>query len=284
MKRRQSSFVQFCTGFGKWFLVLLLASVLTSSCASVKRDQTTGPGVAEEETPSGELSEGLPFPGYQKKSPYPDDSEIPVTVVSYSDYRDPLIRINRVMFKFNDVTYRYLLIPLAKGYLRITPDPVERCIGNFFHNIKTPIYAVNHLLQGKPKPMSRTLLRFGINSIIGLLGFFDPAKSKFHIKREETHFENTLAHYGIDYGIYLVIPIMGPSDLRRGTGSIVDSFLHPITYLLEFPASTLVQGFDSFQYFAPNAKRYSLLRRKSEDPYIFFRNLYLQGVQRDADY
>jgi phospholipid-binding lipoprotein MlaA len=250
----------------------------------MRSDRGPSPANVEKET-SAKVSNGkLPFPGYQRKSPYPDDSEIPVIVVSYSNYRDPLIHVNRAIFKFNDVTYRYLLIPMANGYRRITPDSVEKCIGNFFHNIKTPIYAVNHLLQGKPKPMGRTLLRFGYNSTIGLLGFFDPAKSKFHIKREETHFENTLARYKVGYGFYLVIPILGPSDLRRGAGSIVDGFLNPIPYFVEFPWSLAIQGFDSFQFFAPNAKRYTLLRRKSEDPYIFFRNLYLQGVQRDADY
>ena len=257
-KRLLENLGQSRTGLGRRFFVFFLAGVLVSGCASVRGDRAAA-HVSDDRDPSP-------------------------TVVSYSDYRDPLIRINRGIFKFNDVTYRCLLIPLSKGYTRFVPDPVERCIGNFFFNIKTPIYAVNHLLQGKPKPMTRTLLRFGINTTMGLLGFFDPAKSKFKIKREETYFENTLAHYSVDYGIYLVIPILGPSDLRRGAGTIADSFLNPVTYLTKFPWSTAIQGFDSFQNFAPVAKRYTLLRRKSEDPYIFFRNLYLQGVQRDADY
>lgn len=273
MRQRGITFISWHIIFYKRCVISLLAGIL--ACGF-----TYGKVLAED---SGER---LPFPGYPKKSPvvtrFSDEPE--PTVVSYTEYRDPLIRVNRVIFKFNDVTYHYLLIPLTKGYRKLVPDPIERGIRNFFYNIKTPVYAVNHLLQGKPKPFGRTLLRFGINTTIGLLGFFDPAKSKFNIKKEETHFENTLAHYGVDYGIYLVIPIMGPADIRRGVGSFVDGFLNPIPYFVEFPWSFAIAGFDNFQNFAPVAKRYDKLRRKPDDPYIYFRNLYLQGVQRDADY
>lgn len=214
----------------------------------------------------------------------PENFALEPTVVSYTKYRDPLIKFNRAVFAFNDVAFRYVLIPVAKGYRKALPDPVERCIGNFFHNLKTPIYTVNHLLQRNPKPMGRTLLRFGINTTVGVLGLFDPARSRFDLAREEVFFNDTLAHYGAGYGFYLVIPILGSSDIRRAGSSLVDSFLNPITYLVDFPFSTIIQGYDNFHEFAPRAKHYGTVRSKSRDPYIFFRNFYLQGVQRDDDY
>lgn len=205
-------------------------------------------------------------------------------VVSYPEYRDPLIRVNRVIFNFNDVTYRYVLIPLSTGYIRAVPEPVRNGIGNFFHNVKTPIYVVNHLLQGRPRPLGRNLLRFGINTTVGLLGLFDPARAWFGLEREAAHFEDTMADYGAEYGIYIVLPFLGSSDLRNGMSMIVDYYLNPIPHAVDRPASSAILGFDYFQEFAPEAERYRTLRREAEDPYIFFRNLYLQGIQRDAEF
>jgi len=204
------------------------------------------------------------------------------TVVGQVKYRDPLIGLNRVIFKLNDVTYRYLLIPLGKGYMKVLPDPVHRSVGNFFHNLKSPIYVVNDALQLKPRPLGRHVSRFVINSTLGLAGLFDPAKTYFGLEKTETHLEETLARYGAGYGIYLVLPLFGPSDLRNGPSQIVDYYLNPVPYLTDNPETTAIMTYDSFQEFAHGAKSYETLRRKADDPYIFFRNLYLQGVERDA--
>lgn len=206
------------------------------------------------------------------------------TVVAYTDYQDPLMPLNRAMFAFNDLTFRIVLIPLGKGYVKVTPKPVRTGIGNVFANLKLPISAVNHLLQFKPKRAGQNLARFAINSTVGIAGIFDPATNEFEMTMLDTDFEDTLAHYGAGYGAYLVLPLFGPTDMRRGTGTVVDYFLHPVTYLADNPESTLINGFDYFQDFAPSGENYLKLRAESGEPYIFFRNLYLQGIQRNADY
>ena len=262
----------------KWVVIalFLMIGVIAHGCASTSGARKSGD--AGNISGAVSKSEKLPFP-YSRGT-----TGIEPTVVSYRNYRDPLIGPNRFMFAFNDVTYRYLLIPLGKGYIRVVPKPVRKSVGNFFFNIKTPVYVVNDLLQAKFKPLGRNLLRFGINTTLGLLGFFDPAKAWFHLEAEENHFERTLSHYGAGYGIYLVLPILGPSDIRNSLSTVADYFLNPIIYLTEDPARTTIQASDYFQEFAPNSDRYITLRRKSDDPYIFFRNLYLQGVQRNVDY
>lgn len=233
-----------------------------SGCATVNGGATPDPAPAT--TPAGQTPPVEP------------------TVVSYPEYRDPLIWLNRGIFAFNDVFFRYLLIPASKAWMWAVPGPARTGVDNFFHNLKTPIYAVNHLLQLEPRPLGRSLARFGINTTIGLLGLFDPAKAWFGLERAETHFGDTLADYGAGYGIYLVLPLLGPSDLRNGTSRFADYFLNPAAYITEEPQTTAVNTFDSFQLFAPGAEGYATLRQKSDDPYLFFRNLYLQGVQRDA--
>jgi len=266
--------------FSKYETNLLVSLLLTVLFAG---GCTPMPGIARGDGSNPPaLSEKLPFPGVHHTGTAEPGLE--PTVVSYPEYHDPLIWLNRGIFVFNDLTYHYLLIPLGKGYVKIVPAPVQGSVSNFFYNLKTPIYSVNHLVQLEPRPLGRTLLRFVINSTVGVLGLFDPARSWWGLEREETDFEATLAHYGAGYGIYLVLPLFGPSDLRNGSALVVDHFLNPIVYLTEDPERTAIQGFDFFQDYAPEADRYDILRRKSEDRYIFFRNLYLQGVQRDADY
>lgn len=260
--------------------LLLLALVLGSGCASAKGGRAGVEGGASAQSPSGP-SAGASL---EKADVLPGASPVEPTVVSMPHYRDPLIRVNRVIFAFNDAAYRYALIPLSKGYIWLVPDRARGCVANFFHNLKTPVYVANDILQLEPKPLGRHLARFVVNSTVGLGGLFDPAEAWFGLKRTRTGFEATLARYGAGYGIYLVLPIFGSSDLRNAPGLAADYLLNPIPYLTENPATTAVMTYDSFQEFAPDADEYETLRRKLEDPYIFFRNLHLQGVRRDAHY
>jgi phospholipid-binding lipoprotein MlaA len=213
-------------------------------------------------------------------------SEDEITVVSYeeSEYKDPLMGFNRAMFAFNDFSYRYVLIPVAKTYNYIAPQPVRTGVSNVFANIKAPIHIINHLLQWEPSKAGTTTARFLINTTVGIAGIFDPASAWFDLQKNETGFSDTLADYGSGYGSYLVLPFIGPSDLRSGTGVVADYFLNPIPYLTEQPDTTLIMAADAAQGFAPKAESYETLRAKSDDPYLFFRNMYLQGLLRDQQF
>lgn len=212
-----------------------------------------------------------------------DARAIEPTVVEYPPPRDPLMPLNRAIFAFNDVAYRYVLIPLGRGYVRITSEPVRASIGNFFRNLRTPISAANQLFQGRPREAGRSLARFGINTTIGLLGLFDPA-STIGFEPQKTDFDQTLAGYGAGQGVYLVLPLIGPSDTRDAAGLVVDYFLNPVHYLADGNEERWLRASDTFQQFAPTGDEYETIRAKAEDPYIFFRNLYWQGVRRDLEY
>ena len=45
--------------------------------------------------------------------------------------------------------------------------------------------------------------------------------SKLDMPKEYEDVGLTLAHYGVKPGPYLVIPILGPSNLRDGTGTVI---------------------------------------------------------------
>ena len=236
------------------------------------------------QAPDAAPAEPVAVPNADDSASGNDVISIDPNVVSYDHYNDPLMPLNRFIFRFNDVVGRYALVPLGKGYARIVPEPVDRRIDNFFYNAASPVYVVNNLLQAKPKLSARNLARFGINTTVGLLGLFDPAAAWFGLERAESDFAETLAHYDAGYGTYLVLPFFGPSDARNATARVVDYFLHPIPWVLDNPESFAVLSYGFFHDFAQGAEDYEKLMKQSDDPYIFMRNLHLQTIQRDAAY
>jgi phospholipid-binding lipoprotein MlaA len=199
-------------------------------------------------------------------------------------FDDPLEFINRPIFAFNDKLFEYVLIPAAKGYTNVVPDPVRTSVGHFFGNIREPLNALNQLFQGEVSDSGKSIGRFLINSTVGLLGFFDPATAWFEIDENVSTINDTLVKYDVGYGSYLVLPILGQSDLRNGFSTITESVFHPIQYAAESPETLYIQSYGGFHAFAPEAPTYEELRKETDDPYVFFRNLYMQSMLRDQQY
>jgi phospholipid-binding lipoprotein MlaA len=197
-----------------------------------------------------------------------------------ADDRDPWEGFNRAMFTFNDHVDRWVLEPVAKGYDVITPDELQRCISNFFWNLKTPVSGVNNLFQAKPLGAAKELGRFTVNTTIGLAGFLDPA-SYFGIDRQNEDFGQTLGVWGVPQGPYLVLPLFGPSSVRDTGGLVVDSALTPTWYFVDGIVTIGARVVDTV-----NAR--SLVLRDVEDAragaidfYGFLRDAYLQ--HREAE-
>ncbi len=130
---------------------------------------------------------------------------------------DPWEGFNRRMFSFNDALDRHVVRPVAKTYRRSVPSFARRGIGNFFRNLLEPTNIVNNVLQGKPGPAISDVWRFLMNSTLGLAGFRDVATSMGFVRHEED-FGQTLALWGFNAGPYLVLPFLGPSNVRDGLG------------------------------------------------------------------
>lgn len=205
------------------------------------------------------------------------------TVVSYP-VRDPLVRMNRAVFWFNHRAYSYALAPAARLYSQLIPQPARNGIGRFFDNLKVPMSLLNNLLQGRFQRAATNLARVSINSTLGLVGLFDPAQSWFGMPPAPAGFSGTLARWNVGAGPYLVLPLLGPADLRGASGMVGDALLNPIPYLLDQPESTVVVVADSFQDAAPLLPTYEQIYAQAEDPYVFFRNFYVQGRKRNMEY
>lgn len=143
---------------------------------------------------------------------------------------DPLEPMNRAIFTFNTQADKYVLRPVIKGYRFVTTQPVREGVANFFDNTTEPMNMANQALQGRFKPAGKTVLRFVVNTVAGFFGTHDVA-AKMGLYAESTYFGDTLGVWGVPAGPYLVLPLLGPSDVRDLTGLGANYFLDPLTYI-----------------------------------------------------
>jgi len=194
---------------------------------------------------------------------------------------DPLYAWNWGWFWVNDYFYTYAWEPLAKGYKFITPEFFRTGVRNFFTNLFTPIRLVNCLLQGKWESAGNEAARFLVNTTVGVLGFGDPASEAYGPPKDED-LGQTLGHWGLNDGFYLVWPILGPSSLRDTIGLVGDNFLNPLSYVDGTPTktSTLELGLKAYERLNTTTfyiGEYERLKSMALDPYVAIRNAYYQN-------
>ena len=154
---------------------------------------------------------------------------------SVENRHDPLESMNRSVFAFNEVVDEKIMEPVARGYKAVVPDPVEMVIGNFFSNLNDVVVTANALLQLNFPDAAASGTRVLLNTTFGMLGMIDIASdvsnaSDINISKRNEDFGQTLGHYGVGTGPYLVLPFMGPSTVRDVVGIGVDGyFADPVT-------------------------------------------------------
>jgi len=196
------------------------------------------------------------------------------------EQRDPGDRFeagNRAVYDFNEGLDRVALKPVSKAYVEYIPQPVRTAASNFFDNLRYLDTVLNGFLQGKVAQGSSDLARFGINSTIGILGFFDVA-SKVGLPPHNEDFGQTLAVWGAGPGEYLVYPLIGPSGVRDTGGVVVSLLTNPIFYVASPVAIPL--GIISVVDLRARNEGFTRFRDAAAlDPYIFTRESYLQYRQ-----
>ena len=222
-----------------------------------------------------------------------DDSEFSDEFSEDTDTKifDPLSGYNSVMTGFNDGLYVYLLEPvLFRGYNYI-PEPARVSVNNFFENLYYPVSVVNNILQLKVKHTGTETLRFVINSTVGVLGLFDPARSWFGLEPRQEDFGQTLGHYGVGGGFHIVLPFFGPTNLRDLSGDFIDFYVNPIYYVdvrKYNVVNNMYQGwavvtYKQFNKMSINTKEYENVRQDALDLYPFIRDLYEQNRQKKIE-
>ena len=191
------------------------------------------------------------------------------------DARDPWESWNRGVFGFYDAVDRVVLKPVATGYQKVTPNVVQKGVGNFFGNLADIWSAVNNALALRGKETGDSIGRVMINSTVGLLGVIDVA-SDLGIERHSADFGLTLARWGVGNGPYVVVPLLGPSTLRDTVAIPVDNWGNPINTVGDEPTRTGLMVLDVVDTRAQLLGAGRVMDGAALDKYAFFREAFLQ--------
>lgn len=195
---------------------------------------------------------------------------------SEMDVFDPLSGYNRFMTHVNDKLYFWVLKPVANGYKKVVPEGGRRSIVRFFNNLLFPVRFVNNFLQLKFKCVGSEMARFTVNSTLGILGFGDPAKRWFDLDPCPEDFGQTLGHYGVGSGFHIVLPILGPSNLRDTLGLVPDYFLDPVNHIEGTETEIAVEAYDKMNETSLHLGEYETFKKDALDLYLFIRDTYEQ--------
>ncbi len=203
---------------------------------------------------------------------------------AYKQLNDPLEPTNRVFYKVNNTLDRYAMKPVAKGYVHITTQPIRNHVGNFVTNIGEPKRLVNFMAEGQSRDAGTSLVRFLLNSTVGIGGIFDPAAALGY-PETDTDFAVTLAIWGVPPGPYLYLPVFGPSGVRDALNYPAEMFATPMY------AAPETDALDDFGYAetglhlinsrAEYLQPIDQIQATALDPYATFRSLYRQS--RDSE-
>ena len=193
-----------------------------------------------------------------------------------AEANDPIEGWNRAMFWLNDGLYVWVAKPVLQGYEAVVPEPARVGVSNAFHNLATPVRAVNCLLQGKVNGAGVEVHRFAINTTLGVLGVSDVARTKYQLEPVKEDLGQTLGTYGIGDGCYLVWPIFGPSTVRDSVGSLGDGFLDPVHYVPPWWLSLGISGARAGNEGSLRRGEYEQFKAESVDPYVAMRQAYMQ--------
>ncbi|NUZ05657.1 MlaA family lipoprotein [Piscinibacter koreensis] len=188
---------------------------------------------------------------------------------------DPFEKWNRKVFAFNEEIDAAVLKPVATAYTNVVPQPARRGVTNFFGNFGDAWSAVNNLLQGKFQASVEDMTRVGTNTVFGLFGLLDVA-SEMGIDHKYEDFGQTLGHYGVGAGAYLVLPLFGPSTVRDAAALPLDRSVSPNLFI----GDGLTQaGVTTLQVTNARANLLGASRIVDDislDKYTFVRDAYLQ--------
>jgi len=191
------------------------------------------------------------------------------------DPRDPWEPVNRGIHRFNTDFDNAFMKPIAQGYQKVTPEPVDRGVTNFFDNIADVTSALNNLLQFKLARAGSDVGRVAVNSTVGFLGFIDVA-TNMGIPSYKEDFGQTLGYWGYSPGPYVVLPFFGPSSARDSIGLAGDLVADPFFSLRKNRIYWGAVGLRAVDKRADLLTAGAVFEQAALDPYSFLRDAYLQ--------
>lgn len=212
-----------------------------------------------------------------------EDDEFAQEFATAAEVFDPLGGYNRVMTQFNDKLMRGVLVPVATSYAKVVTPPYQEAIGSFFHNLAFPFRFANNLLQLKFKEAGVESARFLINSVLGFAGVSDVAAKHYGLSAKPEDLGQTLGYWGVGGGFHIVLPLLGPSNLRDFTAFVGEFYANPLGYMDEWMGLSRGQSLvasggrfslQTLNMISQNPAAYELLTKDAVELYPFLRDAY----------
>ncbi len=202
---------------------------------------------------------------------------------------DPLEPMNRKIFWFNEKVDEYFLEPVSDGYRFVMPKRGRKSVEHFFANLRYPKQLVSNVVSGKFSRAGIDTARFLINSTLGLAGFFEVAE-EFGLERRDEDFGQALGYLGTDTGAYVVLPFIGPRNVRDTFGLVVDTILDPLWIFTQTdvragivdPIVFGAQGLEIVNIRAELKDASDTAKESAVDKYLFVQGAYTQYRQGEV--
>lgn len=215
----------------------------------------------------------------------------PQALADFNETNDPLEPTNRVFYAVNNGIDTVLLRPLAIAYRAVLPETVRNHTHNVLTNLGMPVQLFNDMLQAKPRRAGDTLMRFVLNSTVGVAGVFDVA-TDLGWPDHDADGGITLALWGIPNGPYLFLPLFGPASPREAGGLGLDYAMNPFSWVGYGPTVNALgyakAGVGALDQRSAVLDDLDKIISQALDPYATIRSLYrqrrefqIQTVQED---
>lgn len=211
--------------------------------------------------------------GYIFPSQMSDESE---PIMKNTDNRDPFESLNRKVFKFNNYLEKIFLKPITLGYRKVFPQSIQKGVNNIIYNLTVPLSMVNALLIGNVNDSLKCFWKFILNTSFGLAGFYN-FTDLTNLSVDDYNFSETMKYYKFPQGPYLILPILGPSNLRGVFGISTDTFLDPIFYIFNGNFNKYRIGLTIINSYSNKIEFVDKIERNSLDAYSTIKSLYLQN-------
>ncbi len=261
------------TRIAQFLVPVMIAVLLQTGCTTRTKESPKGAATIGDKSSDGK----------SYKSTGSDLEEYDALTIA-----DPLQPLNRATFTLNHGIYTDLFRPISKGYQAVVPQKLRTGVHNMFENVKFPVRFVNDTLQGKFDRAGLETGRFLVNSTVGVGGFGRPSDhipALANVPAGDTG--QTLAKWGIAHGIYLVLPILGPSSTRDTVGLAGDYALNPVTWVsIIFGGATwtlAIPTTNTVRSLPPQMDAYDAATKDSLDRYLAARSAYLQYRKQVAE-
>lgn len=202
------------------------------------------------------------------------DEKTPPPAGDPQQISDPLESLNRVTSGFNSAVRGLIIDPIVDGYQAVTPEPVQEAVSNAVSNISEPVTAVSSLLQGDSENAGTATKRFFINTTVGVGGLSDPA-TEMGLEQREEDLGQAFGASGMAPGPHIVLPVIGPSNMRDLTGDVLTALANP----LPLAAKAASGGVN----YSNNQDEIQVMTSGALDPYVVERDSYEQNRRYEVN-